>query len=60
VTDPGNCLRAVVPKIKADVRGAIVNMASTMSKLAIEDRFAYGRSKGAVLTRSCLVSSLFV
>jgi hypothetical protein len=60
VTVPGNCLRAVVSKTAADGRAAIVNMASTMSKLAIEGQFAYGRSKGAVVTRSCLVGSLFV
>ena len=60
MTAPGNCLRAVVPKIEADGRGAFGNMASAVSKLAIEGQFAYGMSKGAVLTRSCLVGSLFV
>jgi hypothetical protein len=37
VTAPGNSLRVVVPKTAADSRAAIVNMASAVSKLAIED-----------------------
>ncbi len=40
--------------------GAIVNLASIASKVALEDRFAYGMSKGAVLTMSLSVARDFV
>lgn len=39
-----------VPRLLAAGGGAIVNMASIASKIAVADRFAYGMSKGAVLT----------
>ncbi len=39
-----------VPLMMRAGGGAIVNVASTASKIAIPDRFAYGMSKGAVLT----------
>lgn len=45
-----NCLHAVVPKMKAQGGGVIVNMASIASSVGISDRFAYSMSKGAVLT----------
>src|SRR4051812_44750829 len=39
-----------VPKLLTAGGGAIVNLASTVSKIAVPDRFAYSMSKGAVLT----------
>jgi NADP-dependent 3-hydroxy acid dehydrogenase YdfG len=39
-----------VPQLLAAGGGAIVNLASIASKVALQDRFAYGMSKGAVLT----------
>ena len=36
--------------------GAIVNIASTVSVMAIDDRFAYSTSKGAVLTMTYSVA----
>ena len=40
--------------------GAIVNLASIASKVALQDRFAYGMSKGAVLTMTLSVARDFV
>jgi len=46
-----NCLFACVPHMKRNNNGAtIINMASTVSTVAIPDRFAYTATKGAVLT----------
>ena len=55
-----NCLRAVVASMADDGGGVVLNMASTLSKLAIKDRFAYGMSKGAVLTMTYSVAKDFV
>lgn len=49
-----------VPKLLAAGRGAIVNLASIASKIALQDRFAYGMSKGAVLTMTLAVARDFV
>ena len=49
-----------VPKLLATGGGAIVNIASTVSKIAVKDRFAYGMSKGAVLTMTLSVARDFV
>jgi NAD(P)-dependent dehydrogenase (short-subunit alcohol dehydrogenase family) len=49
-----------VPKLLAAGGGAIVNLASIASKVALADRFAYGMSKGAVLTMTLSVARDFV
>lgn len=49
-----------LPKILASGGGAIVNVASIVSKIALPDRFAYGMSKGAVLTMTLSVARDFV
>jgi NAD(P)-dependent dehydrogenase (short-subunit alcohol dehydrogenase family) len=49
-----------LPKMLRAGRGAIVNIASTVSKIAIADRFAYGMSKGAVLTMTLSVARDFI
>lgn len=49
-----------VPKLLAAGGGAIVNLASIASKIALQDRFAYGMSKGAVLTMTLSVARDFV
>jgi NAD(P)-dependent dehydrogenase (short-subunit alcohol dehydrogenase family) len=49
-----------VPKLLASGGGAIVNLASIVSKIALPDRFAYGMSKGAVLTMTLSVARDFV
>jgi NAD(P)-dependent dehydrogenase (short-subunit alcohol dehydrogenase family) len=49
-----------VPKLIAAGGGAIVNLASIVSKIAVSDRFAYGMSKGAVLTMTLSVARDFI
>ncbi len=49
-----------VPKLLASGGGAIVNLASIVSKIALPDRFAYAMSKGAVLTMTLSVARDFV
>jgi 2-keto-3-deoxy-L-fuconate dehydrogenase len=44
-----NCLYAVVPSMKAQGGGVILNMASIAALVGIPDRFAYSMSKGAVI-----------
>src|SRR6186997_454911 len=48
-----------VPKLLAG-GGGIVNLASIVSKVALQDRFAYGMSKGAVLTMTLAVARDFI
>ncbi|MCX6953874.1 MAG: SDR family oxidoreductase [Verrucomicrobia bacterium] len=49
-----------VQKLLAGGGGVIVNMASVVSKIALEDRFAYSMSKGAVLTMTLSVARDFI
>lgn len=51
-----NCLHAVVPKMKSQGGGVIINMASIASSVGISDRFAYSMSKGAALTMTYSVA----
>lgn len=44
------CSQAVVPIMREQGGGCILNMASIASLVGLEDRFAYSMSKGAVLT----------
>lgn len=43
-----NCLFAVLPLMKANNGGIILNTASIASSVGIKDRFAYSTSKGAI------------
>ncbi|MBH46369.1 MAG: short-chain dehydrogenase [Flavobacteriaceae bacterium] len=43
-----NCVKALLPKLKNN-GGVIVNMASIVSHIAVNNRFAYTMTKGAVL-----------
>ncbi|MDP6903905.1 MAG: SDR family oxidoreductase [Verrucomicrobiota bacterium] len=54
-----NCLQAGVSHMKSR-GGAIVNIASTVSVMAIDDRFAYSTSKGAVLSMTYAVARDFL
>lgn len=50
------CLKSAVKRMVADGKGgAILNLASIASLIGLNDRFAYGMTKGAVLsmTRAC-------
>jgi NAD(P)-dependent dehydrogenase (short-subunit alcohol dehydrogenase family) len=49
-----------VPLLQRAGGGAIVNLASIASKIALGDRFAYGMSKGAVLTMTLSVARDFI
>ena len=54
-----NCLKAGVIHMQA-TGGAIVNIASTVSVMAINDRFTYSTSKGAVLAMTYSVAKDFL
>lgn len=43
-----NCLHAVIPVMKENGGGVIVNMASIAASVGLPDRFAYSMSKGAI------------
>lgn len=43
-----NCLRAVIPLMKSNGGGVILNTASIAAHVGIVDRFAYSTSKGAI------------
>src|SRR5690625_1459487 len=45
-----NCMHAVIEQMVRQGGGVILNMASVISSVGIEDRFAYSMSKGTVLT----------
>jgi NAD(P)-dependent dehydrogenase (short-subunit alcohol dehydrogenase family) len=45
-----NCLYAVVPLMKKEGHGVIINMASVAGSVGISARFGYSMTKGAVLT----------
>ena len=51
-----NLLYAVIPYMKKNNKGCIINMASIASVLGLPDRFAYSMSKGAVLTMTYSVA----
>jgi NAD(P)-dependent dehydrogenase (short-subunit alcohol dehydrogenase family) len=43
-----HCLRAALPRMRAQSRGVILNIGSVAARVGIEDRFAYSATKGAV------------
>ncbi len=51
-----NALYAVVPVMKANGGGAILNLASIAAVVGISDRFAYSMSKGAVYAMSMSIA----
>ncbi|WP_242117008.1 SDR family NAD(P)-dependent oxidoreductase [Aestuariivivens sediminicola] len=55
-----NCIHAVIPTMKQQGSGVIINMASIASSVGIADRFAYSMSKGAVLTMTYSVAKDYV
>lgn len=55
-----NCLFAVIPHMKKNNKGCIVNMASIASVLGISERFAYSMTKGAVLTMTYSVAKDYI
>ncbi len=55
-----NCLHAVIPHMKKNNGGCIVNMASIASVVGISDRFAYSMTKGAVLAMTYSAAKDFI
>ena len=51
-----NCMHTVVPYMKKNNGGVIINMASIASSVGLADRFAYSMTKGAVLTMTYSVA----
>jgi 2-keto-3-deoxy-L-fuconate dehydrogenase len=56
-----NCLRSTLKFMVADAAGGVIlNLASCVSVMAINDRFAYATSKGAVLSMTYAVAKDFL
>lgn len=55
-----NTLYAVVPAMKANGAGAILNLASIAAVVGISDRFAYSMSKGAIYAMSMSVARDYI
>jgi NAD(P)-dependent dehydrogenase (short-subunit alcohol dehydrogenase family) len=55
-----NCLHAVIPLMKINGGGVIMNMASVAGLVGIPDRFAYSMSKGAVLAMTMSTAKDFI
>lgn len=51
-----NCIHAVIPIMKAQNKGVILNMASVAATVGIPDRFAYSTSKGAIVAMTLSVA----
>jgi len=55
-----NCIKSVIPFMKKQKSGVIINMASIASSVAVADRFAYSMTKGAVLTMTYSIAKDYV
>lgn len=55
-----NCLYAVIPLMKSNGGGVIVNMASIAAHVGLPDRFAYSMSKGAVYAMTLSVAKDYI
>jgi 2-keto-3-deoxy-L-fuconate dehydrogenase len=55
-----NCLNAVIPLMKANGGGVILNTSSVAAHLGISDRFAYSMSKAAVMNMTLSVAKDFI
>ncbi len=55
-----HCTQAALRHMTQKKHGVILNMASTVSQMAINDRFAYGTSKGAVLAMTYSIAKDFL
>lgn len=51
-----NCIHCVIPHMKANGGGVIINMASIAATVGIPDRFAYSLTKGAIYTLTMQVA----
>jgi len=55
-----NCSKAVIPYMKKNKNGLIINLASIASSVGISDLFAYSMTKGAVLTMTYSIAKDYV
>jgi 2-keto-3-deoxy-L-fuconate dehydrogenase len=55
-----NCLHEVIPGMKAQRYGVIINLASVANNVGLVDRFAYSMSKGAVLGMTLSVAKDYI
>jgi 2-keto-3-deoxy-L-fuconate dehydrogenase len=55
-----NTMHAVVPVMKKQKKGVILNLASVAGTVGIPDRFAYSMSKGAVISMTMSVAKDFI
>jgi 2-keto-3-deoxy-L-fuconate dehydrogenase len=55
-----NCLQAVIPGMKNNGGGAILNMASIAALVGLPDRFAYSMTKGAVMAMTIATAKDYV
>lgn len=55
-----NCIHVIIPHLKANGGGVILNMASVAATVGLSDRFAYSMTKGAVLTMTLQVAKDYV
>lgn len=55
-----NCIKAALPKLKANGGGSILNMCSVAATIGIPDRFAYSMTKGAALSMTLSVARDYV
>jgi 2-keto-3-deoxy-L-fuconate dehydrogenase len=55
-----NCINAVLPFMKINNGGIIINMASIAATVGIPERFAYSMSKGAILSMTVQVARDYV
>ena len=55
-----NTMLASIPRMKAQKKGVILNMASVASTVGIPDRFAYSMTKGAVLAMTQSVARDYI
>jgi 2-keto-3-deoxy-L-fuconate dehydrogenase len=55
-----NCSQAVIPKLKANKGGVIINMCSVAALMGLPDRFAYSMTKGAVLSMTLSIARDYV
>jgi len=55
-----NCLHVVLPLMKAERKGVILNLASVAGIVGIPERFAYSMSKGAVTAMTLSVAKDYI
>ncbi len=55
-----NCLHAVIPVMRSQGGGVVLNICSVAATAGLNDRFAYSMSKGAVLSMTLSVAKDFI